>query len=122
MEVFDPHATVPEWDSLSDARKIEIIEEFSKPTSDNSVFLDKDSGVVLHSNPHKSIRILPKFKPEYTSLVFNENGEHEDWEQDPSAPKEMILSYVSPQDKGRGATDYDLTDHPEPFTCPRNPT
>ena len=80
LENFDPHALVPEWPSLSLDEKIDIIEEFSTPTSDNSVFLDSDNSVILNNYSVKSIKILPKFKPEYTSLLFNENGEHEDWE------------------------------------------
>lgn len=33
----------------------------------------------------------------------------------------MILSYVSPTDKGDGVTDYDISTHPKPFTCPKSP-
>jgi len=55
IQNFDPELTVPDWASLSLDRKIELIEEFSKPTSDNSVFLDPDSGVVLHDDRDKSV-------------------------------------------------------------------
>lgn len=55
LENFDPHTLVPEWPSLSLDEKVDIIEEFSTPTSDNSVFLDSDNSVILNIDPAKSI-------------------------------------------------------------------
>ena len=118
-EEFEPEKVISGWSDLTQAQKIDIIEQFSRPTSDNSVYLDRGSGAIFHGDSKKKpLKLHPKFKPEYTSLVFNEPDSPESWESDPSAPKEMILSYANTHDKGDGATDYDISKNSKPWECP----
>ena len=81
------------------------------------MFLDESQDIHLGFS-EEPMKVTPKFDPAHTSLLFDVPDAHEEWESDPEAPKEMILSFASSQNKGEGADQYDISSSSKPFSCP----
>jgi len=50
--------------------------------------------------------------------MFDAEGQHESWESDKGAPKEMIFSMASNKDKGDAVEEYDISKNPKSWQCP----
>ena len=84
--------------------------DFSRPTSDNKIFLDNAADVYMDFS--KSVNLTPKFAAQQTSMLFDAKGMHESWEGSQEAPSELILSIASLADKRDFTEEYDVSSHP----------